>query len=200
MCAQVRDLARFAERTCRMDASRFDELTRFLSRGSPRRQILVAMLLGAVGLSPESDTRAGILCSDFGEECTRPEDCCSGICTTAEVTAQGKRKRRKKRRRRRKPPAPPKFCQAHDTGGCQVGQGSCGPPGVKCPADQLKFCFRTTGNAPFCGSGAVCRGCTTDDECRTFCGDQDAACIFCDPTCGGIGATACVAPDGCTPG
>jgi hypothetical protein len=166
-----------------MDASRFDRLTRAISHATlPRRQILIALVLGIVGLHARGGAvAAGPGCKNVGKKCKKKKDCCSGIC---------KGKKGKKR------------CKAHDTGGCQAGQrqGICGGVDVPCTtsAGNPGLCQTTTGNAAYCTAGGGCFACQQDADCRPFCG-PGAACVRC-LFCGEDGSpTACVGliPGGC---
>ena len=178
-----------------MDASRFDTLTRLLSR----RQTLATLTgLGLASWLNQEDVTARkhhkhktklkrnpFGCVNVGKTCRKNGDCCSNLCTGTTT----------------------KTCQAHDTGGCMADHPS-GEQEVPCPENAARDCFRTTGNAGYCGRfpscGGIrctttfdCQGCTTDAECQAFCHDPAAACIV--RNCGGFGPTACVTLNGCTP-
>jgi hypothetical protein len=79
-------------------------------------------------------------------------------------------------------PAPKKGKK--DTSTCVVGK-------VQCELDGI--CFRTTGNASFCGKSAECTACTNDADCDAEGFGPGAACIAC-ISCDKDGGTACVPP------
>jgi hypothetical protein len=67
-----------------MDGQRFDELTRLLASGTPRRRVLKGVAggaLGLLGLRTASSVRAGADMSvDIGGECSEDEECTLGSC------------------------------------------------------------------------------------------------------------------------
>lgn len=169
-----------------MDDVSFGRLTLLLNRLISRRATVV--VLGALSLPGLADARKrrrkrnkrkkkltfnAFGCVDVGKYCKSSGQCCSGIC-------EGKKARRK--------------CQAHDTGGCPADQFLCVEGAeVACPDLPGAWCFRTTGNASFCGFGgrAACVACTQDPDCETDFG-PGAACVVCSE-CQAITGTLCVA-------
>lgn len=123
-------------------------------------------------------------CLDVGVACRGDSDaCCSGIC-------QGNKPKRGKKDASR--------CVAHNTGGCQLADNSCGidVPDVPCGADGL--CVRTTGNADFCAdvTGPVaCAACRRDADCQGAFG-AGAACMLCNNgrLCPQTGGRVCIGP------
>jgi hypothetical protein len=118
-------------------------------------------------------------CVNLGGKCRgKNTHCCSGRC-------QGKKPKK------REPDA--SRCVDHDTGGCHAAQDQCATAFSPCGSDG--FCYRTTGNASFCGAYDSqwfnpCTACTTDAECRPNFG-PGAACIVCPDDCPPPG-TACI--------
>lgn len=164
-----------------MDLARFDRLTRSFSAAAPRRGVLLG-LFPALGLTaiPHFDLRAvqarkkkkkkaklirnAFGCVNVGGKCRgNSGNCCSSICQ-GEAPKKGKPDR--------------SVCVAHNTGGCEAADDSCGAmtPAV-CPGG---ICLRTTGNAGFCGSilETACTACQRDIECEAAFG-AGAACIVC---------------------
>jgi hypothetical protein len=171
-------------KVCRMDADRFDTLTRSLASGRSRRGLLtgVAGLVGSLGLA------------------LGPYD----------VEARKKKRKRKKKKRKRKtgagatappppppllsPPPPPPitsppppgpcdgleewsscgdglFCQG---GACLSGAGSCEDgadhcaqncTGGNCPCGSNCQCHQTLTGATRCGRSGGCDDCATDNDC-----------------------------------
>ena len=149
-----------------MDAARFDRLTRSLAVRSPRRSI-VAGLVGLSGVSASRRdaavarsrkkhklTRNAFGCVDVGNFC-RKDSHCSNRC-------------RKQR------------CRAHDTEGCPANADQCAGEVVTCGAGGR--CFRTTGEASFCGGEGDCVACQTDAQCVRRGFGAGAACVVC-PIC-----------------
>jgi hypothetical protein len=101
-------------------------------------------------------------CLNVGAACQSEEQCCSGIC----AGRQGKR-----------------TCRAHHVGPCTAEFDGCRSLAVGCGAGG--FCFRTTGQASFCGGqGGRCKVCARDADCVVDHG-PGAACVVCDD-CDGI--------------
>ena len=161
-----------------MNATRFDRLVRAYSIAkTPRRQTLLALALGTVGLPTlGGETTAGPGCKNFGKKCKKNKGCCSGIC---------KGKKGKKR------------CKAHDTGGCQAGQTfpACGGALVQCTTSTAAAgaCITTSGNAGYCSATTNCFSCQRDADCVPNCGPQ-AACVTCAMGCASTDGTACAGP------
>jgi hypothetical protein len=128
-------------------------------------------------------------CLDIGQPCRGDSAlCCSGVCQGAA------------------PPGAPdtSTCVAHHTGVCKKGATTCEVGTlVGCVADDdTSICFRTTGNAAFCGSAVLdintyCRVCAKDRDCEAEYG-PGAACVVLDGICAGFcsltGLTACLPP------
>jgi hypothetical protein len=194
-----------------MDGQRFDELTRGYGAHSSRRTAIktvggaIAALFAWFGF--DTGRRIGVAAAEVGgdrqkkrKNSRKPKlklnafrcvdvdgkcrgnnaNCCSGIC-------KGKKPRKGRQDRSR--------CIAHNVGICQAGQDTC--------VDELTpncggagRCFRTTGNASFCGNegDGVCADCARDVDCEAAFG-PGSACIVCS-TCeikAGT-STACVPP------
>ena len=121
-------------------------------------------------------------CLNVGDRCDGTDlQCCSGIC---EKEKGGKGKQRKS------------FCVSHDEGSCRPDQDLCVSNdrlASQCDVDGV--CFRTTGQAGFCGrvDTGECITCSTDIECEEEFG-SGAACVVC-PECINNGkGTGCVPP------
>lgn len=189
-----------------MNAAHFDRLTRTLRGVSSRRGLLrglaAASVLAAIrdpdatraknSKTKKKPKRNQYSCVSVGGSCRgKDKNCCSGRC-------QGKKPKNGENDKSR--------CVAHDTGtiengerGCLVGDDSYGPGGTLCTTaagEELGLCWRTTGNAGFCGYGTACipGSCQKDSDCIAACG-AGAACIVipdaCEGTdtlCFGIGA------------
>lgn len=172
------------------DCSRFDALTRSVSRLRTRRALAGALILKVLHAAPALDARKrrrkrtpkvrrnAFGCVNVGSFCQNDEQCCSGICA-------GKQRKRR--------------CQAHDTGGCQEGMDNCEGIPVRClnGTSDGGLCLRTTGEAGYCFGiidASECFECRRDADCVRFCGQQ-AACVVC-PSCESeVGfPTACVGP------
>jgi hypothetical protein len=192
-----------------MDATRFDRLTRSLSRTLPRRRaatLLATAGLGVVaGRPPALDAKKkkkkkkplklnDFGCVNVGGACRGNDaNCCSNIC-------EGKKPKKGEKDKSR--------CVAHDASTCLTGQtrDECGPgedENVSCETSggTEGVCLTTTGNAPFCASNSGdCFPCQKDADCIQFCG-TGAACVPC-ALCALAGLqTACFAPteDACVP-
>jgi hypothetical protein len=166
-----------------MDGTRFDTLTRSLTRGSSRRGVLRLLTGGALGgllagsgAAPAPASHFG--CRHVGEPCTRARQCCSSQCSG---------------------PKGGKTCAAHHTGGCTEAHDICQTNNhafSKCPNVPAGMCYITTGDAPFCGdsNGSACKRCRSDRDCvRKFGYPRGSACVFlhagptqCDLACGAI--------------
>jgi hypothetical protein len=176
-----------------LEDQHFDCIVRSLI-ASPSRRRLLGGLIAALGLLVpwESGTvearkkkkkrkqklkRNAFGCVDVGQACRGNDaNCCSGHC-------EG--------------PAPKKgkkdasTCVAHHEGDCPAGADACVVGKVQCELDGI--CFRTTGNASFCGKSAECTACTNDADCDAEGFGPGAACIAC-ISCDKDGGTACVPP------
>lgn len=182
-----------------MDTTQFDRLARELSGVTSRRTTLGAVTLGALSLVtavhlPEVSAKkrrrktpplGAFGCLNVGTKC-RGNDmlCCSGICS-------GKKPKKGQKDKR--------VCAAHDTGGCEAGQGSAfcggnagGGRGCTTATGAFGICQTTTGNAGYCRAGDVEVACTRDADCQPLLGPH-AACIVC---AGAAGGTICSGPDG----
>ena len=147
-----------------MDSTQFDHLARALSRRLHRRRALTGLglsLLGSVlpGLASAAPNVNPFGCRNVRQRCKRASQCCSGIC-------KGKPGK--------------KHCKAHDTGGCQAGDGQCSPGALPCTTSTGRdgTCQTTTGNAGFCEDGGGCQACTRDSDCQQT-GNKRGACIVC---------------------
>lgn len=120
--------------------------------------------------------RNGFGCVPVGKACRgNSANCCSGIC---EGTKPKKGKKDTSR------------CVAHNVGACQAEQDFCA--GVEATCGDEGTCFRTTGNASFCGDGGQCVTCQTDADCEAAGFLAGAACVVCNAECQDIsGGTAC---------
>jgi hypothetical protein len=175
-----------------MDATNFDRLTRMLA-GSASRRGLIHGLAIALGLGFTATDFVGSAdakkkkrkkpkkndfgCLNVGKACNGKDGkCCSGLC-------KGKRPKKGKKDKSK--------CVAHDVGSCQADQDSCA--GVEIPCGEGATCFRTTGQASFCGGeeAGECVVCKKDTDCESDFGGG-AACVVC-PNCFETG-TACVSP------
>lgn len=180
-----------------MDAPRFDRWTRSLTDTASRRSVL-GLAGAALGLavtrfpgiatakkkhkkkSPKKLTRNSFGCVDVGKACRgKDANCCSGIC-------QGKKPKKGQKDTSK--------CVAHNVLGCQVEQDQCAGAPAQCGTSQFGLCYRTTGNAGYCGVDGGCLACQTDADCVAYNGfGQDAACVVCADECAPTGGTACFA-------
>jgi hypothetical protein len=168
-----------------MDTERFDRITRTVAKGVSRRGLVVAVGLLVIALPGWAEAkkrkrkrknnqkvkRNEFGCVNVGNVCKNDDQCCSGICERK----QGKKK-----------------CQAHDTQGCQADQDACVEGfGTGCAELSTAACFRTTGDASFCGffEAGACMACTKDADCAAAAGPI-AACVAC-PVCV-ASSTACI--------
>lgn len=114
-------------------------------------------------------------CVDVGLPCRGDgTNCCSGLCEGSAPKAGKKDASR---------------CVAHDVGGCLENADFCTGLSPVCGTEGV--CFRTTGNASFCGNNAICTTCTKDTDCEPDFG-PGAACIVCPARCP-EGGTLCAA-------
>lgn len=176
-----------------MNAAHFDRLTRTVRNVSSRRGLMhgLAVACGLAAIhAPDAMAakkkkkdkntlkRNQYGCVNVGGKCRgKDKNCCSGRC-------QGKKTKKGEKDKTR--------CVAHHTGTLESGEGGCraqddsyGPGDTFCTTTAGKEsgkCWRTTGNAGYCGYGVVCVPCRKDAECIDGCG-EGAACI--------------VAPGGC---
>lgn len=192
-----------------MNQHRFPALTRAVT-GVPSRRDLVRGLVGAgIGfgagqLPRRADAKRrkkprpnAFGCLDVGQPCRGiDERCCSGIC-------QGKKPKKGEKDKSR--------CVAHHTGGCTADRHECtNPAGAACSAASTEAnCFKTTGNAGFCGElegsshEANCQPCRTDPDCEALGFAAGSACVIyrtedaCVVGCEGVNGstgTACLPP------
>ena len=171
-----------------MNRTRFDHLTRAMRNAFSRRGLLrgfaVAYGLTAIHAPDALEARRKKKlernqygCVDVGDKCRgRDKNCCSGRC-------RGKKPSKGENDTSR--------CVAHDMGALESGEGGCraqddsfGPGDTFCTttAGENGKCWRTTGNAGYCGHGVVCVACRKDADCIAACGE---------------GAACTVAPAGC---
>jgi hypothetical protein len=182
-----------------MDQQRFAFLTRSLTNLPSRRDVLRGLVGAGLGLATwrlpaqveakkcigrrrrTCEKRPPVLnqygCVDVGNPCRGNDDlCCSGIC-------QGKKPRKGQKDKSR--------CAAHGVEGCQPDEDQCAF--VQAPCGDGGICFRTTGNANFCGDfTGLCVACRTDPDCEAETG-PGSACVVC-PFCAESGGTACWPP------
>jgi hypothetical protein len=189
-----------------MEAQRFDHLARHLSRATARRRLLAGLALspfaGLVARSaddiaakkkhkkkrkPKKPKPNAYGCLNAGQACGGDSAlCCSGVC-------EGSKPKKGKKDSSR--------CVAHDAGICKVEMDECtaGREAICHIANPSCQCFRTTGNAAFCGENLgllnLCRDCSQDADCEVEFG-PGAACIalggICEPVCPDTGGTACM--------
>lgn len=119
-------------------------------------------------------------CLNVGDRCDSTNlECCSGVC---QKESGGKGKNRKS------------FCVSHDEGSCRPDQDICvGEDEAAAQCDVDGICFRTTGQAGFCGrvEAGECLACRTDTACEALFG-PGAACVVCSDCDDETGGTACV--------
>jgi hypothetical protein len=178
----------------RLDGKTFDAAIRQLATRLSRRGLLGAASALTLGIAAaratdgiearkrKNRTRAKKLqlnafqCVDVGGKCRGSDaNCCSGVC-------QGKKPKKGQKDK--------STCIAHDVGGCQAGQDVCVGDAVLCPNASTGTCFRTTGNASFCGLKGDCVACRKDADCVAEFG-EGAACVPCGNSCIDT-VTACV--------
>ena len=109
-------------------------------------------------------------CLNVGQHCNGNDDkCCSGVC-------DGKKPKKGKKDKSR--------CVAHNVGTCQDAFDVCAGVAVPCSVNDLGGCFKTTGNAPFCGVGDTpCTPCKRDSDCVALGFGFGAACVVCNFLC-----------------
>ncbi len=180
-----------------MNSHNFDHLTRSLAIAPTRRGALGGLIagIGSVLAGTRSSGRVASQkknkkrnkpkknefgCLNVGKKCNgKNSKCCSGVCK-----GKGAKKGRKDRSE----------CKAHDVGTCQASDDSCLAEEAPCGTEPSTFCFRTTGNASFCGAllKGDCIGCAKDTDCEPTFG-PGAACVICSG-CLAFGNTACFPP------
>lgn len=119
-------------------------------------------------------------CLNVGQHCSgKDSSCCSGVC-------DGKKPKKGKKDKSK--------CIAHNAGPCQDAFDVCTSVAVPCSVNDLGGCFKTTGNAPFCGVGDTpCVPCKRDVDCVDLGFGFGAACIVCNFLCAAeSGGTMCV--------
>ena len=192
-----------------MDAKRFDSLSRAIGLRRSRRgafQALASAALGAtaikVSLSTEPAEAVQVTaerrfdCTAVGNSCKgNDSQCCSGRC-------KGKKGKKRKNGGRNRDTSQ---CVAHDQAECTSGQDTCDTGiAVACGFRGRGGCFKTTGNASFCGQiegprppRLNCENCTTDQDCEALGYGSGAACVVCNSECQfrNNNATACVGPE-----
>jgi hypothetical protein len=176
-----------------LEDQRFDVIVRSLITSPSRRRFLGGLAAALGLLAPWASgtvearkkkkkrkqklERNAFGCVDVGQPCRGNDaNCCSGHC---EGTAPKKGKK------------DTSTCVDHNVGGCPAGADACVVGKVPCELDGV--CFRTTGNASFCGKDLECTACSTDKDCEEAGFGSGAACIVCAVTCDKDGGTACVA-------
>jgi hypothetical protein len=181
-----------------METSQFDNLIRSLLATPSRRRVLRGLAIGCglwsarfpnlahgkKGKKKLKRNRFG--CVNVGGHCRgRDNVCCSGKC-------RGKKPRNGKK--------DTSACVAHHAGVCDsvsVQVACTGNPATACnPDNPYARCYRTTGNAEFCGNSALggCVDCRKDADCQALGFGDGAACIDC-PSCASESLeTACVSP------
>jgi hypothetical protein len=167
-----------------MDAERFDQMTKALTRGRDRRTVLrrtgggvlasALGLLGAPGLTRLAvrDVTAQTTCLVFGSRCGQETDppCCSGRCV---------RKRGTHKKFCRKPKdCPETRCKNYSVSGVKTVTCDLGP-GTGC------MCVLTVEGCRACIDENACfNACTNSSECVTSLG-HGAVCLHPDPNrCG----------------
>jgi hypothetical protein len=170
-----------------MDTTQFDRLTRVCSHLMSRRGLAgalgltVATLPGLTAAKKKHRKRKkaklqlnAFGCVNVGNACRGNDDnCCSGIC-------EGNTPKKGKKDRSR--------CIAHDEADCLPAVDIC--EGISPICGDAGACFRTTGNASFCGAlDLKCVACTRDNDCEGLFG-SGAACVVCS-TCGETNGTTC---------
>ena len=178
-----------------MDDTRFDALTRSFAAGVSRRTILGGVLatVGLGALSPTVDAArkkkkkkkklqlTAFGCVDVGKPCRgKDSKCCSGIC-------QGKKPKKGKKDKSK--------CVAHHQSTCTAAHRACtGNPQPSCNPDHPQaICYRTTGQAGFCGLDVIpgCIPCRKDADCHQQLG-EGSACVVCSACPDGKGM--CIPP------
>jgi hypothetical protein len=177
-----------------MDPKHFDNLSRYLSDASSRRSIFTRIagaavaavafqMPGMAGARNKKKTSKKLAlntfgCVDVGKACRgKDANCCSGIC-------EGKKPKNGKKDKSR--------CVDHNVLGCQVEQDQCAGAPAQCGSSTMGLCYRTTGNASYCGDLGSCFECKTDADCEAAGLLEGAACVICSE-CAQTGGTACFA-------
>jgi hypothetical protein len=156
-----------------MDGQRFDELTRLLASGTPRRRVLKGFAggaLGLFGLRVASSVRAGENMSvDPGGECNEAEECTQGSCLDGVCACED--------------PAEP-------WRGCTCDTGTEGP----CGGGTLLCC--PTGDTP--GGPGICTSASVGCEPLGECSDPGGTCQedgdCCEGSCSDEGVCYCEDP------
>jgi hypothetical protein len=177
-----------------MDGSRFDRWTRRrfgLAAGG-----VAGTLLGPAMSLPGETTaekrrrrrskkpkKNAFGCVNVGKPCRGKDSlCCSGRC-------QGKAPKKGEKDKSR--------CAAHHVGPCTAAQNECGDDTYSgCNPDlPSSACYRTTGEASFCGNAVVggCIDCRKDADCEAYEFPKGSACVKC-PACESGEKTACISP------
>ena len=165
-----------------MDGHGFDLLTKRLALLTTRRQGFRTVLAGAgvAGLLGLETEDAAAACGGAGKRCKKGNQCCSGIC-------QGKKPKKGKKDR--------SVCVAHHEDICTAAHRACtGDPRPNCNPDHPQAtCFRTTGQAGYCGLDVIpaCIPCRKDTDCHEPLG-EGSACVVCSACPEGKGM--CVPP------
>jgi hypothetical protein len=168
-----------------MNGARFDRLSRTITRRNGLG-LLAAFGLANIAAAQASAKKKKTLkkneygCVNVGGTCRgKDANCCSGIC-------DGKKPKKGKKDKSR--------CVAHNVLGCQAGQDQCAGNSAPCGSGPMGFCYRTTGNAGYCGEAGGCLDCQTDADCVAHGGfGAGAACVVCQDECALTGGTACFA-------
>jgi hypothetical protein len=198
-----------------VDQNRFGALTRLMTTGPSRREVMRGLAGAGLGLGilrlpglakakkKHKKAPQPVLnefgCLDVGQPCRGNSAlCCSGV-------SKGKKPKKGKPDKR--------VCAAHHTGNCTPQRAICeveAPVLSLCdlPSD-TSHCVHTTGNAVFCGSllgfteSIHCRACAKDSDCLAFGFAPGSACAIlagsvCDEgaVCASTEGRACVPPAG----
>ncbi len=170
-----------------MQGEAFDTFIRTLGAGHSRRMLLlssgtifglIATLMPGNGLAKKKNRKKpknnAFGCLNVGKACNgKNAKCCSGVC-------QGKRPKKGDKDKSE--------CKAHNVGSCRANQDNCVASTGPCGTEGA--CFRTTGNASFCGGNGVCLACKKDTECEALGFGVGAACAVC-IECQATGGTGC---------
>jgi hypothetical protein len=178
-----------------MNVDRFDLLTRTLSNTLSRRGLLrgLAMVSSFVALHGSGELGARAKgkksklkrnqygCVNVGGACRGKDSvCCSGIC-------EGKKPKKGEKDK--------STCVAHHTSTCTAAHRACtGNPQPSCNPDHPQaICYRTTGQAGFCGLDVIpgCIPCRKDADCHQQL-SEGAACVVCSACPDGKGM--CIPP------
>jgi hypothetical protein len=175
-----------------VDANRFDRIARSLVASPSRRRFLAGLVAAPSLLAPWDSSpmearkkkkrkqklkRNEYGCVDVGQPCRgNSANCCSGHCEGPEPK-KGKKDI--------------SICVSHHVEECKAGDDVCLRIRTVCGLNGL--CFRTTGNASFCGAKGACEACNTDADCEGSFG-AGAACAVCAVDCEKTAGTRCVPP------